>query len=257
MKRMASVSLIVAAFGASTGCAAPVDPTDGAGEPAAQGAPATMAAPRSDPKTEMDLVTYTYWVAFENGWSALPGVSGQPYGAGTGGYPNYTFTFPTPWISWIGTTGQTNPIVDFDAWMYEHAELVPIESNDVPAYDSYQWWVAQVTVESCSPPNAPPSTLYSTVPCVGSFVTGLRFLVPFTNTTEEGALEAAEASEFGKASDVDAGITFHPQIFELISNGEGGFVTGTGPGGATNLLLSGPIQAYPYADVHDPREPPN
>jgi len=256
MKRIASVSLVLVAFAVGTGCAAPVEPPGGTGESTLPVASSAAAAPSRALKPEMALARSTYWVALENGWSALDGISGQPYGAGAGGYANYSFPFPTPWLTWLGTPGQTNPVVDFDAWVYEHDYLVPIvSSNEAPAWEPYQWEVVQVTVAACTLPDPPPSGLVITAPCVESIVSDKAFfLVPFTDPTQEGALQTAEASEFGEASDVAAFRALEPTIYEIrTTNGQPAF--GIGPGDTSNLLLV-PIIQYPYADVHDPRTPP-
>jgi hypothetical protein len=266
MKRIASVSLVVVALGGLAGCEAPVESSGGAAESTTATAAATPikpvdairsfgttpAVPEAGGLHPDAILLPTNWVALPNDW-------GQTYGIGTGGFADYSFSFPTPWITWIGTAGQTNPEVDFDAFFYERDELMPIvSSNSAPAYDNYQWWVAQVTLETCTVTGVvdPRSGPGPTGVCIKSVNSSLRFLVPFTDTSQETALGTAEASWLGQESDVQAAITIRPAIYKLLLDDRGGAISGTGASGATYLVSPAPVVTYPYADVHDPKQPP-
>ena len=265
MKRMASVSLVALAMAAG-GCTAATEPSANGGAggevkatpstsaltamlPPGMPALGTTGAPH---KVKPEAITLgTRWVALFNTYATYNNGSewAQPY-------PFYSFPFPSPWLVPFAQTGNTNVVADLPAWVYEHDELAPIlGSNSLPAYEPYQFLVAEFNLGNCYLPGGA-VTAVSPAPCVGTFLTGAYFMVPFTDTTAEQAMLQAEQSYWGQSSDVQAFPAYHPFIYEAVV-GPNGYVFVPGTDGQEHLMVSGPVAAYPYADVHDPKVPPN
>ena len=254
MKRMAMASWMVVALGMLGGCAVSAEPSTGSSGPATTAAkPSALEVLAAVPhKTEsIRPPQHTQWVAIPNPWS-------QTYGTGVGGQTN-TFPFPTPWLAYYQPPGSNQYTVDFYAFFYEHDELAPIlTSAQTPAYDGFQWLVVEITTEACAM-NTPagPATVFAPTFCIDSVIGNGRFLVPFTDLPSSGALVTAEQSWLGTEPTVQAAYAVGPLVYELLTDSQGNYLYGTASDNTVHLYVGGgPIASYPYADVHDPRDPP-
>ncbi len=249
MKRIGSVSLVALAVGALGGCAVQSGASEPSGnEPAARASTSTAASALGE-HPEMILLRHTYWLVIPvPAWEAN-------YGGSGGGVAPYSFPFPTPWLKWEGPAN--DPTVDFDGYIWERGYLMQIQSNGVQAADSFQYYVYPITTQTCTLPQTgaviavpPPST------CLGAVTGSAVFMTPFTGSAQAALEEDETSSLIAQDSDVQAKFAEEPILYPAGLNAQGQWISGETTAGAA-LLLGAPIAAYPYADVHDPKDPPN